>query len=94
MREKIKVDQELIKSLLAQGMKPYSIGIKLKIPRSVPDRILLGKDVPYYYNTPKKNKKGICEVCKCNKIHPGFRKLCLKCFKGAESEVEGHRVAI
>jgi len=94
MRERIKVDQELIKSLLAQGMKPYSIGIKLKIPRSVPDRILLGKDVPYYYNTPKKNKKGICEVCKCNKIHPGFRKLCWKCFKGAESEDEGHRVVI
>jgi len=93
MREKIKVPQELIKSLLAQGMKPYSIGIKLKIPRSVPDRILLCKDVPYY-NAPKKNKKGICEVCKCNKIHPGFRKLCLKCFKSAESDDSEHRVAL
>ena len=93
MREKIAVNQEEIKEMLASGMKPYSIGVKLKIPRSVPDRILLCKDVPYY-NAPKKNKKGICEVCKCNKIHPGFRKLCLKCFKSAESDDEGYRVAV
>ena len=94
MRERIEVNQEQIKTMLLSGLKPYTVANKLKIPRSVVDRIYLGKDVPYYYNTPKKNKKGICEVCKCNKIHPGFRKLCWKCFKSAESEVEDHRVAI
>ena len=94
MRERIKVDQEKIKEMLLSGLKPYTVTNKLKIPRSVVDRIYLGKDVPYYHKKPKKDKKGVCQKCHCNKIHPGFSYLCWKCWKGAESEVEDHRVAI
>ena len=93
MREKIPVPQELIKSLLAQGMKPYSIGIKLKIPRSVPDRILAKEDVPYYHKKPIRDKKGMCQKCGCNPKADGFRFLCLKCFHASDSADEC-RVAI
>ena len=93
MRERIAVDQEKIKEMLLEGIKPYTISIKLKIPRSVPDRILLGKDVPYYKLKPIRDKKTLCTKCGCNPKADGFRFLCLKCFHASDSADEC-RVAI
>jgi len=93
MREKIPVNQEKIKEMLLSGLKPYTVANKLKIPRSVVDRILLGKDVPYYHKKPIRDKKGMCEKCGCNPKADGFRFLCLKCFHGSSSTDE-HRVAL
>ena len=88
MREKVKVNQELIKSLLAQGMKPYSIGIKLKIPRSVPDRILLGKDVPHYKLKPIRDKSNWCTGCGLEPRMHGHTYLGTKCFHGNSDDGE------
>jgi len=88
MREKIAVDQEKIKEMLASGMKPYSIGIKLKIPRSVPDRILAKKDVPYYYKKPIRDKSKLCSACGLEPRMHGHRYLGIKCFHGNSDEGE------
>ena len=93
MRERIKVDQEKIKEMLLSGLKPYTVANKLKIPRSVVDRIYLGKDVPYYKLKPIRDKSKLCQKCGCNPKADGFRFLCLKCFHGSDSTDE-YRVAI
>jgi len=91
MREKIAVDQEKIKEMLLSGLKPYTVANKLKIPRSVVDRIYLGKDVPYYHKKQPRDDSKYCEKCHCNLKADGFRFLCLKCFHGSSSTDE-HRV--
>lgn len=81
---RIPIDQKAIKRLLQRGMKPYAISRKLGIPSSVCYDIAKGKDRHYYLNRGAlENKNGIklCERCKRRKIHEGFSKLCLICWK-------------
>lgn len=80
----IPVDQKAIERLLKKGMKSYAIAQKLGIPSSVCYDIAKGKDRSYYINRGAlENKKGVklCERCKRRKIHEGFSKLCLICWK-------------
>jgi len=88
MRERIKVDQEKIKEMLLSGLKPYTVANKLKIPRSVVDRIYLGKDVPYYKLKPMRDKSKLCSCCGCEPKMHGHTYLGMKCFHGNSDDGE------
>jgi len=81
------------KEMLLSGIKPYSIALLLKIPRSIPDRIFLGKDVPYYHKKPIRDKSNWCSCCGLEPKMDGNRFLGPKCFHGNSNE-EAYRVAI
>ena len=82
MRDKIFVNQVQIRKLLLEGVKPYTIAYMLKIPRSVPDRIFLGKDVPFYYKKPLRDKSNWCTGCGLEPKMDGHMYLGTKCFYG------------
>jgi len=88
MRERIKVDQEKIKEMLLSGLKPYTVANKLNIPRSVVDRIYLGKDVPYYRKKPMRDKSNWCTGCGLEPRMHGHTYLGTKCFHGNSDEGE------
>jgi hypothetical protein len=94
---KVKVDQELVKTMLLQGIKSYTIEKQIGVPRSVCDDIERGADRPFWLKSvkSKKPKKGMCECCRTRPIYPGFIKLCHNCWKYGDNDMpEEHAVAV
>jgi len=79
MREKIYIDQDIVKKLHSQGVSNNAIFLRHKIPISCIVQILKGIDRPFYY--PKYRKKiddeKMCTCCKSREKEGRF--LCGDC---------------
>lgn len=91
---KAMVDQAEIKDALRKGMKAYTIASKLCVPISVVKDIQNGKDRPFFYRKPIKDKNKFCTCCGFRKKMPGARYLCFICFAdySGESGIDEHRI--
>jgi hypothetical protein len=94
--EKIPVDQEFIKKLLASKMTPYFIHKKYDIPLSVLNDIKAGKERKWFKRKIYEgiDKKDICECCGVRKKEEGFRKLCFQCWQKGGKVRDEHLVRI
>lgn len=80
MRKKVIVDQTEVKNALYACIKPYTIAKKLNIPISVVEDIKNGKDRPFFFRKPLKDKRKYCTCCGFREKMPGARYLCFICF--------------
>ena len=81
---KITVNQARIKRMLAAGINITKVAYTCGVPRTVVERIITGKDVPFYTPKPKSKgtdpNNGICTCCGRRRIANGNRYLCEWCF--------------
>lgn len=80
---KVMVDQLLVKQLIREGKKSFTIEKLIGVPRSVSEDIARGVSRPFWMKTVKgsRSKPGMCTRCHSNPIHPGFTYLCWTCWK-------------
>jgi len=74
-RIKILVDQQLVRKMLSEGVKAYSIEKRLGVPKNTVLDIQNGISRPYFMRNVKieKPKEGMCNKCGFKPIHHGFR---------------------
>jgi len=80
-REKIEIDQDMVKRLHSEGMANHAIMKKYKIPGSAIIDILNGRDRPFFMKKSRTDVlKDPCECCGCREKTRHF--LCEFCYKG------------
>lgn len=88
-RKKIMIDQAMVKKLLREGLKPYTINKRLNVPVTVIEDIRDGKDRPFFFPKIIRDREKFCACCGIRKKMPGARYLCYACFDG-NSQIVGN----